>query len=368
MLEIIEIIFPYFLLLYFVESIKFLKNGIQSLVAPLRGSYLLKENSIDFSNISPLNHPLSIDSIPILFSNNGIYFPDKEEAAKPEFWTKESFTFINYKDIKKVENYWKDLIVNKTTILRCSSATKAEFIVKKIKEVLNSDDKKSLIKTFSKSQTVDLLDKQMAKVKYSIKLLTFINISLFLLSFVIIPIFTYTDYNIVKTVKIDNIMIVLSALYLMSVIISFITHKKAFPSQLKHRIIFLLSLLAAPASSINSASHITKDIFYKFDSEVILSKFMPVKHFLIMARLQIYTAKRLAKTGNDDWKSIWLAKEKVIKNILSTKDISENELWKKPEKESEESSHYCPVCHSQYSKYGEGNCYECSSSLSEFST
>ena len=364
---VLEVLFPYILLLYFCDCITYVRPRHVLLTSLFGKKFNLKKSGVRLAGLLPGSRAIMTHNLPIHYTRDGIYVGHENYGSPAGIDKAEDFTFIKFQDLELIEADGKSIKFNITHTIKTPSSAGARFHAKFLINLkkTNQADRQEKIKTFlSESCDLDAIKKI---DKSSVTLLTVIKIissCLFVLVFLILP--TALFSNLSKFINLNTFLICTLSIYLSLLLMSFLALKKLYRSEKGFTSYTILSIIFAPVNAVHILSYLTKDLYSRFNFLAIAAYFMPRDSFKEIARKEMLLIDYLETQGDKpDWLKYWGLKREHLTGLLDRCEISIDEISTPPEKQDRTAHYYCPFCMTEYTKKRHA-CVDCDMALKAF--
>ena len=367
MREIFATLFPYFILLYILDSIKYLHNHFVLFVAYGGSAFKLKGSGFHLSDVSPLGISIVSHRIPFMVSRRGLYFLRQEYAPGAVLYEAEDFDFIPYKDMKTVSSDGRDIKIDGKSVFRVPSSMVAGTMSALIQDLRDTQPEKRsgrLETAFEEALNGAKVKELRGFFARQCLSLRYLCSMLFLGLFLIVPGLLYTELYQVIDIRPFFLGIVLLYILIVSKTIS--AHRKLYGSEKGHRYSTILSLVFYPVCAIHATTHLTRDLFGRFDYVTLAAALLSPSAFLPVIRKELYMIEHLKSQLKDpDWAEAWDLRETHLNSLATWAGITVNQVFACPEKEDQMILSYCPLCSAQY-RINHDHCPDCGARLRRF--
>ena len=364
---VLEVLFPYFLLLYVCDCITYVRARHVLLTSLFGKKFNLKKSGVRLAGLLPGSQAIMSHNLPIHCIRDGIYVGRDNYGSHTEIDKAEDFTFIKFQDLELIEADGKNIKFNKKHTIKAPSPASARFHAKFLNNIKkrNPAERQEKIKTFlSNSYDLDAIKKI---DNSSVTLLTIIKIMsscLFVLVFLFLP--TALFSNLAKFINLNALLICTFSIYLLLLPVSSLALKKLYRSEKGFISYTLLSIIFAPVNAIHVLSYLTKDLFSRFNFLAIAAYFMPRDSFKELARKEMFLIDHFENEGGtQDWLKYWGLKREFLTGLLDRCEISIHEISTPPEKQDHAAHYYCPFCMTEYTEKRHA-CVDCEMALKAF--
>ena len=245
-----------------------------------------------------------------------------------------------------------------------SSKTQQEEFINKIKR-LSPAGRKEKIKAFlSDAHDLEAIKKIATSNSKTFAIIKIISSYLFVLVFFILPAALFT--NLTRYINFNAFVICIFLIYLLLLLVSYLTLKKISTSENDLRSHILLSIIFAPVNASHVLSYLTKDLYFRFDFLAIAAYFLSRDSFKELARRELFLIDYFEnEIGNQGWLKYWGIKKKLLLGLIDECEISLQEILAPPEKQDQTAIYFCPLCMTEY-RQKRHRCLDCEMALKEF--
>lgn len=362
-----SVLFPYIVILYFIDSIQHIKKPNFLFVSYLRKNYHLKTNGLYIAKLLPTSTTILSHNPTTCFTTNGLYKINEEKLHETIILNGEDIHFISYQDIHRIDVDGKDININGNKFIRAPSPITANIIKDKIKEITTIKPAQRIQKikqNMEEALDVEKIEEQnqlYASDLFNLKLLcTFFFIN----TFIILPSILYTDFYLFINIYLIVAYVVLS--YIIIALLTLFIHKKIYKREKRQRLHVVLSIIFSPFSVAHATNYITNDLYAHFHHLSVAWLLLPSKIFANMTRKELALIEHRKRLIKDvDWFEYWEMMEISIKNFLKKSGCSVQEVLSPPIKNDDSATGYCPICQSEYVDKTE-YCSDCGIKLKMF--
>jgi hypothetical protein len=367
MREVIDILFPYIVLLYIIDSIQYIHHYHLHFVTIFGSRYKLKNRGIHFFQFSPISKTILSYKFPFPITGLGLYFLRNFDSDHKELHNPEDFQYISYKNIEVIETDGKVVKINNKNLLKMPSAMSAKYIVSLIHDLMaetieiRNNRIEQLLTKKNDIKEIKKLQENYSNYFFFIRMLSsflFINI------FILLPLILYTDLYLYM--NIFGITVNIALFYLIIVITTYIIHRRLYNDERKQRVLNILSIILSPVSAMHAINYLCKDMFIKFDYLAIASQLLPLEDFQSLIKKKLYYIDHLiSQSSENDWIEYWKMKKKALLNLIDSQGVSLGNILAIPKKRDETAILYCPFCMTEYRNRHE-ICSDCGVGLKRF--
>jgi hypothetical protein len=361
----VEILFPYILLFYFIDCFSYTKNSYILFVSNFGRKFSSQSPGINLSGFFPFGQSYIASSLPFILNEKGIYSSqavgNSLDPDRMPVWK-----LLSYDEFEHVTTETQSVVIDKKTFLKLSSIKEAKYIAKLIIDVKKASitDRLTMVQAYL-TDRADLKRVEDTKALYRPVFAFLITLTslLFLLTFIVIPILIYSEPN--DYLKVPPVIASTIFLYITILVTGSFWHKKIYPDDLQAQVTFLLLMILIPPSAIHLLDKITRDMYVEYDYLAVGAVFLPESEFKKLFREE---CERISKWKNDldpDLQWFWEMKDKANQEILVNKNLSSDMVWQQPKKVDPEAVSYCPTCMVEY-RSGFNKCFDCDTVLKNF--
>lgn len=360
MIEILDLLFPYLSILYFIDCIQYLRQNHLLFYSVGGKRFNLKRAGLHLIHLSPIGRCFISHSIPVMYSRHGLYLLKDQERHAEDFDLVGKTKFISYREMEEVESDGDAVKINGISLLNLPSSICARRVAVFLDNLKTANPENRLAKIqIHLKDAFDLVEIASRRTNYSSHLF-FINILagfLFFHIFGILPLMLYTKFYhmidatvVVFNMALTYVLIVGTMIYL---------HQKLYPAERVSRLYTVLTLVFSPVSALHAVSHLTKTMLSGFDYLALSSQFLAPDDFQELVRKELYKTEYMAsQKAGDDWATFWEAKKSVLHDFIEQAGMSIETLSAIPQKQDKSASSYCPYCLTEYVTKGH-KCVDC---------
>jgi len=368
MIEVIADLFPYIVLLYLIDCIKYIHQYHLIFVSYTGIKYGLKKSGFHVTDLLPIGNTIISHNYPIVLTCKGLYTLELEiKNYELDLYREEDFIFISYQDIDVVQTDGKAVKINGKNYFKLPSPISALKISELIKELQELSPIKRLekIRSFLSEESdlekiINVRQSLNSKILYLKVLCSFLFINVFIL----VPAVLYTNFYLYF-----NVFFIISSMGAAYVLIFFMTyfvHRKMLFDEKAQRAYILLTLVFYPIAAIHVLSYFIKDIFVRFNFLAIAASTLPSREFIILARKELYKIEHSkCRINNDDWIEYWNLKKNHLICLIQEKGYSLKDFLSAPQKQDDMAVGYCPYCFGEFIKELK-TCPDCGIPINKF--
>lgn len=361
MIFLLQVLFPYIVLFYIIDCIVHIKKFHIAFSSQFGRKFKLKRRGVRFLGFSPLCKLYQAINFPFFASEKGFYLWNKDDLDECDLYEQKHFDLVLFDDVEHVESDGAVLTINASKKIRLSSSALANYLAEKIdhlKKCSPESRNKEYKAFFSSPEEI-----KKTRIRYNglYLLIQFLGTVLFMYTFLFLPGFLYLNLAL----RFQFIIAVIVLFYVLAVGISVYVHNKLCKDTNKN-VLFFLTLLFSPVSSIHSIHMITKDMSFSFDWIALSAYLLPQKSFkniLANELKRIHFSKE--KCSDTDLMSFLLSKEKQYLPFLYDVGLKHEEVFVMPANGDSTAHCYCPFCEEGFQK-GVDTCPDCDITLTKY--
>jgi len=364
MLYILQVLFPYLLLLYLVDCIAYVNDRHLLFCSYFGKHFRLNKSGLHIVGLLPVSQAIVSHNIPIFLTRRGAFIPQCDHQLNISWYSTKKDDFIAYQDIREVEAVGKTMKINARAVVKFPSTASAKQMTETIRELINVEPSARFekIKEFL-SQTTDLQRVRTIGGKNSfLRSLQILSSVLFVNVFGIFPLLLYSELgtylNTLATVSVSVL------LYLIILVLTSLARRGTTGTSISKNV--FLSMILSPVTVIHIMKEIVKEKYAHFDYQAIAAVLLPSHLFHRVIReelLQIEHAK--GEVEEHDLKEFLKTRENALVRLLAQTGISVSDLLVPPKKQDLSAVSYCPICLSEY-RAGIEKCLDCKIYLRKF--
>ena len=357
---IIEVLFPYVVILYLVDSLIYIKTFHLLFISELGRGYKLQKTGLRLAGLSPFCQYFISHYLHLYFTREGVYFvADKQNFERPVY-KEEDFRFISFYDISNVLVESKDVKINEDVLIKTPSPLNAKYLEKLVREFIllkPAEREEKVNGLFSEATDLQRLKSIRAEHSKSFYLLKFLSTVLFALTFIVLPLTIYTA--LFSYLKLSHLLFLILAIYFILTTTAWHFHKRIYIDEIRQRIYLLLSIIFSPVTTMHVLNNLYKDLYVKFDYLTIAAMLLPPQEFKNIMKSELY---RLAYAkdhcNNPGLNETWSSRESNLRALLVKAGVSIQEIWNSSGRKDKSAASYCPLCAAEYRK-DFGMCDDC---------
>lgn len=363
---VLEVLFPFLVLLYLIDCIACV--GYQHLLFSSHfGRYFkLKKPGLHVIGLLPISEVVISHNLAIFLTSHGFYTMAGKSYTNNIRYEAESLRLIAYEDVTKIEVDGKVIKVNDEAHLKFPTSTSAQQMGSLLQELTCSEtsDRHQKIREFLRERT-DLQKIRTVRENYQplayIKMLSSI---LFVNVFGILPLAIYSKLSLY--VNLAVIVYLSIGIYLLILISSYILRRKLFDTVKSQTLLAMLPTILSPVTAMRIIKDLTKEIYARFDYLAVSAELLPSNAFKSLMREEylriIYANKNEQNTELSEFLSL---RQSALLNLLTDTGIRLDELLVAPKRQDPSATSYCPICLNEY-RSGTGKCVDCLIDLKQF--
>jgi len=347
--EILAELWPYLLLFHLADGIKHFSSreiGFSSFLGELKRFRLVPSDSF-FLNLLPGGILVRTEQTPLIFTAKRLYFPT-DNKLKLESLTADDFGSVDSEQIHAITTDSKKIQLTGEAHLKTNSAIEANFLTNSIKQLYSKSEKKRLAlgqKFYRQRMDLSVAESEWTRSRPLFTFVATLSQILAILLFVLLPLCLYTD--VVPFVSVNRL-------------------HKIYAIGWKKVAVELFLMILSPLSTTQATLHISRNLFYRFDSLVTTALLSPKSDFHHQVRQRLQLNNRL-KSGSQqaDWIHFWEQEEALIQALVEQSESSMQDVYQAPTQQDKSCISYCPICHNEYRSEYE-TCHDCQAALQLF--
>jgi len=361
-------LWPYLLLFYLADGIKYLGTreiGLSSFSGTKKRFRFITPGSL-FLNVLPGGYLIRIDQTPIVLTDSSLYLLTDKKVNLATM-TPDDFSAINYDKIHTISADGKDIYLNEEKYLTMASTTKSSFLTDTMHSVLEVAEAKrrKFIQEFRRKR----IDIKMAEDDWSrssdlLPVVSSLCQILFILLFVLLPIQLYTD--MIDFLALEQLMLIILINFIVVLgMTGYALHQvyKMTSGKLATEL-FLMAI--SPLSVPQALLHIVPNFLHQYDWLVAVALLGSEQDFHSHTRQRFHYIDRMKKNiADSDWIDFWVQEEKLILALVEQAGTSIQSIYQPPPQQDKSSVSYCLICHSEYMS-GHDRCHDCQAELQQF--
>jgi len=364
---VLEVLFPYIFLLYVCDCITYVRSRHVLLTSLFGKKFDLKKSGVRLAGLLPISQTVISHNLPLHYTRDGNYVVLDDSGSNTGIDKAEDFTFLKFEDLELIEAEGKNIKFNNTHTLKTPSAASARFQAKFANNIKkrNPADRQERIKKFlSDSYDLDAIKKIDTSSSKLFTIIKILSSYLFVLVFFVLPAALFS--NLLKYINLNPLLICICSVYLLLLLVSFLTLKKLYASEKDFISYTLLSIIFAPVNAIHVLSYVTKELYSRFNYLAIAAYYMPRNSFKELARKEMFLIDYLEyEIDTQDWLKCCRLKRELLIDLLDRHEISLDEISTAPEKQDHTAHFFCPFCMTEY-REKRHKCLDCEMALKEF--
>jgi len=365
--EIIAVLFPCIVILYFIDSIQFINKTHLLFISHFGKKYHLKKSGFYISKLSPISTTILSHDMPVCFTAGGLYTIQNKESFEKVICEADDLHFISYQDIDTVDVNGKEIRINGKKYIKTPSSISANCVQGIIEEVKTTTPdlrikriKKLLHETLDIGN-IETLNRSCSDYLTNLKILSSF---LFLNLFVILPFILYSNAYLYINIYLVATYIILA--YIITLVMTFFLHMKMYKAEKKQRIYVVLSMIFSPVSAMHAVNYITPDLYARFHYLAVAKLFLTSDTFIGLVRKELVLIEYRKRAIDDpDWLEYLELEEKSITNLIEKAGYTKKRVLAAPGKQDENATCYCSICLAEYIN-DIGKCSDCGIELDKF--
>jgi hypothetical protein len=367
MKNVLEILFPYILLLYAFDCITHV-NARHVLLSSFWGKkFALKRSGVRLAGLLPVSQTIVAHNLPLYYSQDGVYAVFDGPCANNRIDQAEDLNFIAFDDLQRIEVVGKNLKLNGTGTLKTPSPASARFLAKFLNQLKLAAPavRKKIIRThLADAYDLEAVRKTAASGAKSLTVIKVLSCGLFGLAFLELPLLLFSD--LFGPIHLYGALICIGLVYLLLLRVVLPTLKKLYWLENDLRSSVILSLVFSPVTAAHVLSYLTKDLYCRFNYLAVAAHFLPRTSFQEIARKELLLVGHYENAvRRPDWRQFWIMKKEMLLGLLTECEISLPEILAAPEKQDQTAAFYCPFCRTEY-REKRPVCLDCEMALQEF--
>lgn len=364
---VLEVLFPYIVILYLLDCIIYIKKHHLLITSLFGKKFKIKKAGLYLAGLLPLSETILSHSLPICFTEDGIYIILEKSYSNSEVYKADDYKFIRFQNMNSVENEGKNVKLNTKHIIKTPSQLNARHLVDIINELKDLKLSKRIEKIgFFLSNSYDIQKITELKETYSNSFLPLkiLGLYLFFLVFIMLPVVLYSNLYIYFNLYL--LVICITATYFIILVMTFGTHKKVYKADKNLMAHTFLSIIFSPVNAIHVINYLTKDLFIRFNYLTIAASTISKNAFKAIVRNEIFLIDYYKnEINNQKWRKFWDLKKSALLELIEKSELSINEILKTPKKQDQTAILYCPACLTEYKK-NRDECVDCRIVLNKF--
>jgi len=364
---ILEVLFPYIVILYLIDCITYVKSHHLLFVSDLGKGFRLKEAGLHLVGLLPVSQTIASHNLPLCFTSNGVHTVADGHQYKSGLYEAKDFHFIPYHDLITIETDGKAVKINGKVSIKTPSGVIARHIMGLIQDLkgLRPSKRRKKIQSFLTKAT-DLQEIETLRTAYSnpILYLKILSSVLFTYTFIVLPLALYSELYL--HINFFGLLVSMALNYLLIIILAYFAHQKIYRAKFRHRVYSLISIILSPFTAVHVLNNLTRDIYARFDHLAVAAELLPSSAFQDLMRKELYRITYTkARNENSPLVEFWNLRENSLHALLAKVGISTQKLLVAPKKQDESATSYCPLCGAEYMTEFD-RCSDCGVELKEF--
>jgi hypothetical protein len=367
MQHLLEVIFPYLILLYACDCISYLGTNHFLLTSWFGKKFQIKGSGFRLAGVLPTSRVVAIYRPDFYLTPEGVYVNSKVSAIGDRIPGTRDLDFITYGDLGGVQTEGKSIKINGIHPIKTPSSAIAKYQTEMIRELQHgsrSARKDKIAAWLKASCDLKAIEEIRSIHSRPLSIVTFLSSHLFLVLFLILPSVLYTDLS--KYANIDVLLICIAVIYSLLLIGTFVTARRIYKHNRDTRLYILLAVIFSPVNTLHILGYLTRDLYFTFDYLALAANYLPRNCFKNFIRKEFLLMDRLeSQVDRQDWRDLWTLKKELVRGLLKACGITPDEITAAPVKQDQSALAYCPYCLTEYSKKRH-NCIDCNVALREF--
>lgn len=364
--EVLEVLFPFIVLLYIIDCIAYVGDQHLLFSSHFGKQFVLRKPGLHLVGLLPISEAVVSHNVPVFLTNRGIYIVRGEYWAKNARYKAENLHFTGYEEVVSIEADGKVVKVNGETLINFPSSTNAEQMRQMLQELtcLEASGRRQKIREFL-DETTNL--QEIRAIRDNRQPLVHIKILSSILFVNVFGIFPLALYSGLSSYIFLPVVVYLSiCVYLLIVIMAYFARRTLFGTKAVQTVLVMIPTILSPVTAIHVVKKLTREIYTRFDYAAVAAALLPSEAFQSAMReelLQIAYAK--GEKQNAEVKEFWSLREKALLALLAKTEIRMEQLLAPPKRQDPSAASYCPLCLSEY-RPGVEKCADCGIDLREF--
>lgn len=367
MQHVIEVLFPYLILLYACDCITYLGANQFLLTSWFGKKFQIKRSGFRLAGLLPTSQVIVTHRLTFHCTPEGVYVASKQPANEVGITSAGNFEFIAYEDLNCIEVEGKNIKINEIHTIRTPSSANAKCQTDMITELKDSRRSVRTDKIAAWLQaSFDLKAIEQTRFSHSrvFSIIRFLSSYLFLVVFLVLPAVLYTDLS--KYANLDVLVICIALSYILLLATTVFTVRRSYRSDKDTRIHTLLSVIFSPVNALHVIGYLTRNLYSRFHSLALAASFLPANAFKDFIRKELLLIEQyMDDIERKDWRELWKLKRELAYDLLKARSIDPDELLAAPVRQDLSALSYCPYCLTEYSKK-RPSCIDCNMALKEF--
>ncbi len=364
---VLEVLFPYIILLYASDCITYLKTNHILLTSWFGKPFNIKRSGIRLAGVLPTSQAILSHDLPLHCTPDGVYtIPDKI-IPEDGIVNSKSIIFIKYGDLALVESEGKSIKLNRSYTINTPSSAYARYQAEFIRELTHtglSGRPEKIAARLKESFDLESIRKIQKSYSRAFSVIRFLSTYLFGVVFLVLPAVLYT--NLSKYANLKVLVACTLLLYVLLLVATALTVKRCYKSDKDAKIYTLLSVTLSPVTALHVMGYLTRNLYFKFNYIALAACFISGAAFKELIRKELLLTDQFAtRIDRQDWAELWKSKQEMLRSLLGDHGISPDEISAAPVKQDQTAISYCPYCLTEYSKE-RPNCIDCNIALKEF--
>ncbi|TNF48489.1 hypothetical protein EP232_02360, partial [bacterium] len=325
---ILQVLFPYLLLLYAVDCLVLVKISHLLFTSRLSGNFNLKRAGLYVTGLLPGSWMIRSQADSLFATTRGLYFREiPGDTRRANFH--DDYTFIDYDDLDDI-SYDDDRVkVNRKWTVRMSSpagARQAAHSVRDLVDLSQSDRKEQIRTALTRSVDLETAKAVVDAAREKLWWLSALSTILFINVVIVLP---FTLFYRPISLFLGTLISIIVANYLIVLTLALAAHWNLFRDDVSGRFHLILHLILLPVSAMHPLSQITRELLSSFDHLTVAAAIAPdTLPSLMREELLRITFSR---TGSEpkDYTLYWNLREDAVRDLcmkagLNPVDLLEN--------------------------------------------
>lgn len=363
---ILEILFPFIVLLYLIDCIAYVGHQHLLFSSHFGRRFKLKGPGLHPVGLLPISEVFFSHNLPVFLTSTGVYRLPNQYLSDNARYKAQNLHFIAYEDIVKIETDGKAMKVNGKAIIKFPSSVGARQMTEVIRELthLEPSGRHEKIRTFL-DETTHLQEIRASREnRWPLTYVKILSSVLFVNIFGILPLILYTRLS--AYVNLSLIVFASVFVYVLILLMVYVVRRKVIGTATGQTILMIIPEILLPVTAMHILKNLTKEMHMGFDYIAIAAALLPSDTFKRLMRedlLRITYAKE--ETQNAGLRESWSLRESTLYGLLAQTGIELKELFATPKRQDSSAVSYCPLCLNEY-RFGVDKCIDCGIYLRQF--
>ncbi len=367
MQHVIEVLFPYLILLYACDCITYLGANQFLLTSWFGKKFQIKRSGFRLAGLLPTSQVIITHRPTFHCTPEGVYVASNQPTDGVGITSAGNFEFIAYEDLGRIEVEGKHIKINEIHTIRTPSSANATYqtdMITELKDSRRSARPDKIAAWLQASFDLKAIEQTRSPHTRAFSIITFLSAYLFLVVFLVLPAVLYTDLS--KYANLDVLVICIALIYILLLATTVFTVRRSYRSDKDARIYTLLSIIFSPVNALHVIGYLTRNLYSKFHSLALAASFLPANAFKDFVRKELLLIEQyMDGIERKDWRELWKLKRKLAYDLLKVRNIYPDELFAAPVRQDQSALSYCPYCLTEYRKKRH-SCIDCNMALKEF--